>query len=390
MTMLSSLGVLPPTGELLFWIAERMRDLYPVVKPFLDDPEGNLGRIGDLLVWNGKRGQTVLAGLESLYESQSRVEYAVTNIETLQCSMQGMLGGLVNLSIANLGLTALASAYMICRLESLHQRLGLLSEQIQDIKAYLDAQNQGHIRSALDFLASYEDSGDDQDLRHALESSNYAANVYSTLATGEANGVKRLVMLHHSERCLCLALLTEIQCLILAEKLTQARRRIEREQDTVRLVVRAIFDQTLGVNRGPGYYLSPDLRHEIRLKTLTDVYQQARVSGVIANPNIDDAADLFEHVRRDVYKAACLPTNAWDRKRLAHRDQRSQLVASFNYLATAVADAARIESLRIRIEDALTRGYSLREMENELLTDMAKQRDELGEEHPDPILVYAY
>jgi hypothetical protein len=54
-----------------------------LVKPLAEDPAGAIQRVGDVLVWNGSNGRTVLATLESLSDGQERIEQVVNRIETL-------------------------------------------------------------------------------------------------------------------------------------------------------------------------------------------------------------------------------------------------------------------------------------------------------------------
>src|SRR5437588_7950546 len=99
-----------------------VQTLGPKVQSFLTDPGGALERVGDLLVWNGTNGQTVVAALESLADDQTRISKVVEHIEELQIQTAGTLGGLVAFSMLNLGMTAFFGGVMVWRFNSLDRR----------------------------------------------------------------------------------------------------------------------------------------------------------------------------------------------------------------------------------------------------------------------------
>ena len=103
----------------------------PEVGRVLSDPNGVVARVGDTLVWSGPTGQKVLGGLETLAESQGRIESAVVGIESAQVAMQGTLGVVQSLSIATLGVTCLTGAFMALRLQALNRRIEGFTNVIQ-------------------------------------------------------------------------------------------------------------------------------------------------------------------------------------------------------------------------------------------------------------------
>ena len=109
----------------------------------LSDPLTHIRRIGDLIVWDGPKGCQLIAGLESIKESQHRIETAVSGIEHAQLAMSGTLHAVQTLSMATFGLTSLTTGFMVWRLNALNARLKTLQSSIADIEARLDARDRG-------------------------------------------------------------------------------------------------------------------------------------------------------------------------------------------------------------------------------------------------------
>ena len=125
--------------------------------PQPEGPVSNpLGRIGDLLVWNSDRGKQVVAAIETLGESQRRIESAVSGIESTQLAMASTLGTVQALSMATFGITSLSAGFMVWRLHALNKRLDRLSRQVADIEARLDARDRALLDGSLSFLHEYE------------------------------------------------------------------------------------------------------------------------------------------------------------------------------------------------------------------------------------------
>ena len=155
---LPALGLIPShTGLTWCLVRELTRLAVAVVRQFVEDPSGAVRRIGDVLVWDGPKGQEVIAGLESLSESQARIQQVVGNIEQAQIGITAGLGTLTSLSMATLGLGALAAGFMLHRLNALDKRLEGFGNQLADIKAVLGSQNRAHLGTALQHLQFFED-----------------------------------------------------------------------------------------------------------------------------------------------------------------------------------------------------------------------------------------
>ena len=150
----------------------------PAIEAILTDPDGFASRVGDVVVWNGSQGQKVLAGLQTLGESQQRIEQAVTSIESAQIATSAALSGLQAVSFATLGVASLAGGVMLWRLEALNKRFDRLSQQVRDLEDNLDAQNKGHLRNAIQKLREYDDTDDTASLGKARDEAQYLSLIH--------------------------------------------------------------------------------------------------------------------------------------------------------------------------------------------------------------------
>ncbi len=67
-----------PGRDLMIWLAQKATTWVHTEGPL------QLRRMGDLIVWNSPQGQKVVAAVESLGESQHRIETAIAGIESAQ------------------------------------------------------------------------------------------------------------------------------------------------------------------------------------------------------------------------------------------------------------------------------------------------------------------
>lgn len=353
---LVALGLIPPNEELLPWLIVQAGEYLPELVPILCDPAGSLGRLGDLLVLNSETGQYVIAALEDIAESQSRIESVVANIESATIATRGALGALHALSMTTLGVTSLSSAFMLCRMQALRKRLDYLATQVKDIQAHLNAQTAAHLGSALDFLRCYEDGEErEADLRRALEASNYAANVYGNLVRQETQGPRRHLLLQHSLRCHVLSAMVEARCLMLTDNLKQAAYRLTEEMETARKAARVIFISTVD-NHLPRYTERCFGCGGISLSAMAELYRTAREVGIISRPRIATVDGMLEHLHSRGYGGRL----KWSRTSV------QDLLNEWKCAAAAVEETARIASLRLRVEWALNMGFSLREFETQV------------------------
>lgn len=269
----------------------------PSIKGVLTDPNGFATRIGDVVVWNGEKGQTVLAGLQQVSESQIRIDSAISAIETAQIGLESAVGGLQTVAMATLGVTSLSGAFMIWRLNSLNKRFDGLVTSISDIEDNLDAQNKAHLKTAVQKLREYDDTGDPETINKARDESQHAANVYGQLAYKETQQKKpRLEVLNYRGRCYLLSLLTELRSRLLLGSVSETSARFTEERPLMEMLAKATFANA--IQNAPEAFLSHAMRdHGVTLDLMTDLYRQASRYDAINSENIRQPTDMFELCR---------------------------------------------------------------------------------------------
>lgn len=369
------------TAELARLLINAWQTAKPDVGRMLSDPSGVVTRIGDTLVWTGPTGQKVLGGLETLAESQGRIESAVVGIESAKVAMQGTLGVVQSVSIATLGITSLTGAFMAHRLQALNKRIGEVAKAIKDVEGKIDAQHKAHLKSSLQYLREYDDSpGDDSKLRRALGEARHAANIYGTLATDEASGPARLPVLNIRGRFYVISLLIELRCMMSSDDSNQAMERIGEEQQALMKIASACYDQTLKTD--PERYLRACFQSQgVNLDLLAGIYQQAKQLGIIDQPQIADANGMFEHVRDKLQKGQ----GYWNWMFGAKVNDELQ---KLRYLLACLEETSKIEGLKLLIGDVRQQNGSLSELVSKLREWKDKQvvQERAGEAPP----VFAY
>lgn len=355
----------------------------PHVVNLLSDPSGVVTRVGETLVWSGPTGQQVIGGLESLADSQGRIEAAVTGIESTQVAMQGALGVVSTVSIATLGVTSLTGAFMAFRLQSLNKRVEMLGKTIKDVEGKIDAQHKAHLKSSLQFLREFDDRPKDiSKLRRALDEARHAANIYGTLAVDEANGSARLPVLNCRGRFYVVSLLTELRCMMSSDDSKQALERIEEESTDLRKVAQVCFEKTLA--NDPERYLRTAFQPQgVSLNLMTNIYQQAKQLEIITEPQIEDANNMYEYFRKQLERGESYA--AWWRRGNIDREMQK-----LRYLLACLEETSRIEGLKLMIGDLRDRGESLSELVNSLKEwkDKQSQQENLGD--APPVFAYAF
>jgi hypothetical protein len=316
-------------------------------------------------VWQTNGGREVIATLENLSESQNRVESAVAHIETAQIGMAHGLSNLTSLSMASLGVVSLSAGFMIWQMSALDRRLSIVGKQISDIQVRLDAVQQAHLQTSLDFLSKYDRAKSDNDLDHALKESTFATNLYRNLVNAEVGGDRRLVALNQCGRYYLLALTTQMRCLISCQDLAEAEKRIAGEQQSLAALAKTTFDEVLG--KAPEAYLDPALKPDhVTLELLTKIYQQAHQLRVTTEDRYPDAAQVFEQLRPRLYGAG-----GWFGM---VGKAKSSMLTKLKYLMACLEDVGRIESLRLRIADAIQGRLSFQELQQAV--DSTKQSNQ--------------
>ena len=313
----------------------------PAIKEVLSDPTGVATRVGDLVVWNGTNGQRVIAGLQTLSESQERIEQTITGIETAQIAMESSLGALQTLSMASLGIVSLSGSFMLWRLQALNKRFDMLIQRIEDLEENLDAQNKAHLKTSVQKLREFDDTGDEELLRRARDEAQHAANVYGQLAHKESQRRRpRLPVLNYRSRCYFLSLVSELRSRILLGSTTEACARFAEEKECLQSVARTCF--THAIQQNPAAFLSPDLKDQgVTLELLTEIYQHAHRLGAVNEVEIRTPAEMFEYCR---HKGIRRHLKSWY---WPFGGNRQQYLARIRYLIACLEDIGRVEALSL-------------------------------------------
>lgn len=145
----------------------------------------------------------------------------------------------------------------------------------------------------------------------------------------------------------------ELQCSVLRDDADLAEQRVSSQADRLQNLVATTYQQTLASD--PEKYLHLSLHESgVTLELLADLYQQLQNAGVLKDVEIRDACELFEHLRKHIYR------RAWPVPRF--RNRRKPLLERLRYLIAAVEDVNRIESLKLLINDARRQGVSLKDL----------------------------
>ena len=372
--------LVPPHADLAIWVLTR---LTTALRPALDDPRGTLGLIGDVLVWDGPAGRRMVAGLEGLTDGQARIGRVVNHLEAGQAAASATLGTLVRCSMFNLGVTALGAGLMLARVEALHRRLGALAAQLDDVQAHQQAWERATLRTGLDFLGHFERDRRESDLQSALEHCTQATNVYRDLLAHETGGRRRVPLMEQCGRTYALALLGRARCLVLRGQPGRAAELLAEERPAREALAAAAFEAVLG--RAPEAYLHPNFRGDgVTLGTLAEVYQQAHLAGAIGPERARDAARLFEDLRERIYAGRPWRTFA-PRGRVKDR-----LLAGMRSLMGCLEEVNRVESLRLRLEDAHRGGYEPADLERELAAGPRPAGGDEGVNGPERAFAWAF
>lgn len=363
--MLSLLGPIPLSGQLATWImTELFRKGLPHVQTFLQDPGGTLSRLGDLLVWNGPKGRQVVATLENLTESQGRIEQVVGHIETAQIGIAGNLGALTGLSMATLGVTSLATGFLMWRMNSLQNRLNAIQNQLANIQAIVTAMARAPLEGSLESLGSFERKSRKEDLQSAKDRCGEAVAIYGQLVENQIDGPPQLPLLSQCGRCFMLALTTQARCYLHLDDLQGAIKQLSGKKPTLTRMAKATFEEVMG--KSPEAYLDPNLQADnVTLNLLSEVYQHAQRIGAVTHHEFNNASDTFEHFRPRIYGAG----RNWFRPA---GKAKVRLLTKLKYLMACLEDIGRIDSLQLRLECARDGKISLQDLQKEM-QDLEKE-----------------
>lgn len=339
----------------------------PAIQTALTDPTGFISRVGDVVVWNGEHGQTVLAGLQQVSESQIRVESAITAIETTQLGFEATIGGLQTVAMATLGLTSLSGALMLWRLHALNKRFDGLSSRINDLEDNLDAQNKAHLKTAVQKLREYDDTDDVGAVEMARDEAQHAANVYGQLAYKETTQKKpRIEVLNYRGRCYLLSLLTELRSRLLLNSVSQTTQRFTEERPLIEMLARSTFRTAIGDS--PQDFLSHAMKDQgITLELMTDLYRNANRYDPDGTPIIRNADDMFELCRPDGIVGR-------SRRLWPFGTGPSAFANRLKYALACFEDIGRVEALHLVAEQVGRAKTTLVDLQNQC-SEWATQND---------------
>lgn len=329
----------------------------PAIQSALSEPAGYISRVGDVVVWNGEQGQTVLAGLQQVSESQVRVESAITAIETTQIGLEASIGGLQTVAMATLGVTSLSGALMLWRLHALNKRFDGLSNRIDDLEDNLDAQNKAHLKTSVQKLREYDDTDDTSALEMARDEAQHAANVYGQLAYKETmQKSPRIEVLNYRGRCYLLSLLTELRSRLLLGSGSQTTQRFTEERPLIEMLARSTFQSAIGDS--PEVFLCHAMKdHGISLELMTDLYRNANRYDPDGTPIIRDAGDMFELCRPNG-----IGGKSWDLWPFGSIDAPA-VANRVKYALACFEDIGRVEALHLIAEQIESSNTTLADLQ---------------------------
>jgi len=318
--------------------------------------------------------------LEGLSESQHRIEAAVTGIESAQMVMSSTLQTVQSVSMATLGLTSLTTACMFWRLKAIDTRLKRLQTQIGDVEVQLEAGQASLLDSSLNYLQAYDQRHDRDDLRFALDKARESANTYGRMTDVEIEGKMRVPVLNYRGRRFLLSLMTELHCLLAREHVQEANDRVAREKSRLQQLVASTYRQTLA--KAPEVYLHPKMAQVgVTLASLTDLYQQLKLAGVLNDMELRDAAAIFEHLREPIYRQG-----PFSRLFLPGGKATQGFARSLRYLIACVEDVNRLQAMHLLMGEALKGAFTFADLRQRV----AEWRKELATKATNPDQVFAY
>lgn len=333
-----------PGRDLMIWLAQKATTWVQTEGPL------HLRRMGDLIVWNSSQGQQVVAAVESLGESQHRIETAIAGIESAQLGLSSTLSVVQTLSVATLGVTCLSGLYMGYRLKAINTRLDRLSKQIADLHMRVDAQQRAVLENSVQYFQDFEHRGRRDDLDRSLEKARESAATWGRMVDNETEDQKRPAVLNAWGRWYALSLLVELQCIATSDPSEEGKQRVGKrindEQERLRKFVATSYQET--VAKAPEMFLHPSLRDcGVTLELLTDLYQQLEHAGALNQVEIRDAGDLFEHLRESIYAGS---SSLLRRIFSPIGKAKQHCLEKLRYLIANVEDANRVLSLGLLVQ----------------------------------------
>ena len=376
----------PIGGPIAMWVGETAQEtLVPEITAFLKDPSAVVSRIGDVMVWNGASGQSVMMGLQALNESQARIGLAVESIEKAQIVTNAALGSLQSLSMAALGISTLTGGMMLWRLNALNNRVSKLAETMIDVLNAVTAANHAHLNFAIQKLKEFDEKEDEALASRARDEAQFASSIYARLAVGESQKKKlELAAMNCASRYYLLSLLSEFQARLLLGDAEGTVSRYNNEKKTIEVIAKATFEA--GIAETPQVFLSEDMRrHNITLDLMTEVYQHAHRLSAITEPRIYSASEMFEYVRDRGIEGKTMMRWPFGVAPDVYANRMKYTMACFE-------DIGRVEALSIHAQQAMKRGLNLRSIQQqveEMRQDELNKAGSTGSSTSDQVFGYA-
>lgn len=365
---LQLLGLVPKAAPLAQWVLQELYKAgHPHLMQVIQNPTGQIERLGDLLIWKGDNGTRVIGGLEQIQEQSLRIQSLVENVQATQILTSASLGALHTMSCLGMGVTGTSGVLLYSRLKSMNNLCLQLQKQLRRIQNHLDINDLAELRTGATSLQRYEaaETRDAQQLNDAVNRCNLAGHRYQLHLQREleATPIVELKAVNYFHRCLLIALTTEVRCLAHQRRYQDAQTALDLRQPILKRAAKVMFDRVIGT--APERYLDPALQAEnVSLSLLAEIHQQARRVEAISVESARDAAELFEDLRPKIFGSV---RGWWGLFSLQGR-AKARALEQLRFLMACLEETNRVESLRLRLQHAAEQGDSFDEWERAIQT----------------------
>jgi tetratricopeptide (TPR) repeat protein len=230
------------------------------------------------------------------------IENQLGNIEQSLEFTQGILQINTAASILNLGISVMGFAVIAQRLKELEQRLQQAQELLNKINQKIDLSFYANFRAAIELaINAFTMTKPENRRSSALQAINRfleAEHIYTEFTDIEIERQSQIA--DEYLLTLSLAYLAEVRCYLELEEHETALRRFQEGAKVIRSRIQKYVDILLTSN--PGAYLQPQLKGQVDLQRLTQIYQWI-------DPNLNENA-VFELQRENLFKMVQEP-NKW-------------------------------------------------------------------------------
>ncbi|MFT3881143.1 MAG: hypothetical protein QM703_15955 [Gemmatales bacterium] len=274
----------------------------------ISNPQGAISRQGSCLLYQPEGSESQLLGFFEQTTSQlSDVQDGLSTVAVGQAAVTSSITTLQTISMVSLGLSAITPLILMAQNRAISNRMKALEKQMALLHFKWDAAEVARLETALELLnqarglheknPTAATSRYEHALKSCLDSMKYSAKMLSNLASEKTLAKQQLrqVALH-----LMVAILGAASCQV---GLGQDQLAFSQSQHEM-----ALLKDSLGlyfvksVDNNPGIYLLPGLaEHGITLDSLTALYQQAELAGIIKKSDRLSASSWFEDHREKLF-----------------------------------------------------------------------------------------